>query len=216
MCVINDPCGQIVGPFLARNRAIMCQHVGFRLFCWQFSPGITGNLIYLYIGAILVRVCVCSFFCTGIWNTGVCNTVGRWRLMSQSDFRRKCPIIYRKIRCYVYIWCGVEWQLDIIGEIGYLKHVFFLIWMLVVLLYPVYIFSMISDSILAWKKRIFFNDRKIRAPIANLIANLKCILHIVSITACIILLFGMVSGRYIGEGVLWNAYRFLLLCGIAK
>ena len=59
-----SPAGQICGPFLAPNSAEICQYVGFRLFPWKFSPGITRNLIYYHIGAIFCR-CVCSIFCNG-------------------------------------------------------------------------------------------------------------------------------------------------------
>ena len=40
------PMGQIFGPFLVPNRAEMCQYVGFCLFSWQISTGITWNMIY--------------------------------------------------------------------------------------------------------------------------------------------------------------------------
>ena len=40
------PVGQIVGPFLAQNRAKIGQYTDFRLFSWTVSAGFTWNLIY--------------------------------------------------------------------------------------------------------------------------------------------------------------------------
>ena len=66
----KTPAGQICGPFLAPNRAEICQYVGFRLFSWKFSAGITGNLIYYHVRAIICR-CVCSKFCNWFFITKI-------------------------------------------------------------------------------------------------------------------------------------------------